>query len=263
MFIRPVNAGESTLSVVRSDMRSSIARNTGWDRDPNNWEGDQIADGAAMLAAAERRVYGAHPWSFLEVSVAASMAANVPTYDLPDDFAAMEGPIVYTGIYCGYRPITHASAAVVWERRGVTGTTGVPAFYCCEPLPHSGKGIGQRYALQFDIAPACDFTVHCRYRISPYALSDTQTFPFGGQRFAEVFRYAALAQAEIEWKKIIDGPDDTHFRRLLAEAIAEDLRTGPKYLGQNLDSARAYHRRSRHDGAVGELLYNDEPITTS
>lgn len=236
-LIQPIATGESTLSVTRNDLRSAVARIMGWDRSAEDWEGDQIGDGAAMVAAAERRVYGAHQWSFLTPTREATLVVGEATYDLPEDFASMEGPIYYSGDWSGYAPITQSSMSVIWTRRRQIVSVGLPTYYAWEPIAQDGVTSGQRYALQFDIAPASAFTIRLRYRISPYAMSDTQSYPLGGERFAEVLRYAAISQAEIEWKGGA-GPQTDHFNQLLAEAIAEDIRIGPKFLGRNLDYKR-------------------------
>lgn len=257
-FINPVTAAESDLSVTRTDLERALTLVTGWDPTAGNWDTDQAIYGNACIKGAERRAYGAHAWSFLTVAASAQLIVDQDTYDLPDDFASMESPIQYTGIYAGNQPIQQASLGVVWrDRDAITSATGMPRYYAVEALPHTGEQIGQRYGLHFDKRPAQAYTIKLQYRVNPYATSATRSYPLGGQAFAECLRYAVMAQAEIEIKRIAGGPLAAQFDRLLSEAVAEDLRKGPTFLGRN--NVPCANHQARRPGASA-IYYNGEPV---
>ena len=256
-LINPIIATESDLSVTRTELQETLAQIMGWDRTPGNWDTDQTSDGNRCLKNAERRAYGAHDWSFLTVNAPATLVVDQESYDLPDDFAAMEAPIRFTGQWAGLRPMQQASLGIVGQGGEGIVTSGVPRYYAVEALPHTGEFIGQRYGLHFDLKPAQAYTIKLQYRANPYASSSTRAYPLGGQAFASCLIGAVMAQAEIELKRIAGGPLAAQFQTLLSEAVAEDLRKGPTFLGQN--NASYANNQARRLGASA-ILYNGEPV---
>lgn len=255
-LIQPVISGESDLSVTRTDLQRAVARVMGWDRDPNLWQPDETTDGNDWIKAAERRVYSAHVWSFLTPTVGVTLTQGLETYDLPDDFAAIEGPIYYAGNYANLAPIRQASLSLLWANGSAIVSTGQPKFFAVEALPHTGENIGQRYGLHFDVKPASPYDVKLRYRINPFATSSTRTYPLGGQSFAECLRFACMSQAEIEGR---GGPAQytDQFNMLLAEAISEDVRKGPTILGSNR-IPKQY--ADGYPSVISEVTYNGVPV---
>jgi len=254
-----VVSGESTLSVTYDELRRAVARICGWDRDPANWEGDQLTDGPDMVKAAEREFYTAHNWSFLSPAISITMVAGTYTYDLPDDFAEMEGPLRYSGNYAYQRPITQASLGVVWQNRAVLPTTGIPLYYAIETVAQDGTSsdTGTRYKIQFDITPSQAFVVYGQYRVNPYSMDDTHIYPIGGADHAETLRYAAMSVAEQEWRGTV-GPYTARYQQLLERSIRMDLRKGPKILGKN-GVPTALANRYRRFGS--QILYNGTPVS--
>lgn len=257
-FIAPLITGESDLSVTRTDLLAALALAANWSRDTATWEADQTTDSVMWLKSAVRQFYGAHDWSFLRLSFTVSLTVGVEAYDLPTDYAEMNGPLYYRGNHAHCPPIVRTGMAEVWRGRGVS-ETGVPRQYAVEPLPQTGESESQRYALHFDKKPSQAFEVSGEYLCNPYALSSTRPYPLGGPMFAEALRYCVMATTELELTKTI-GVYNAKYEKLLAECIKRDIRRGPTNLGKNRTSQRA-SAPFELVPTITTVRYNGEPVT--
>lgn len=257
-LIQPTITGESDLSVTRTDLLAALAQTANWSRDTATWESDQTTDSVMWIKAALRQFYGAHDWSFLRLSFSAPLTVGVESYDLPTDYAEMDGPLYYRGNWAGCAPIVRTGVGEVNRNRGAC-ETGMPRQYAIEALPQTGESESQRYALHFDKKPSQAYEVGGQYLCNPYNLTSTRPYPLGGPVFAECLRYSVMAVVERELLKTV-GVNNAQFQSLLAECIKRDIRRGPTNLGS--------YRTSRRTNSPFDLVptittvrYNGEPVT--
>ena len=257
-LIQPTITGESDLSVTRTDLLAALALAANWSRDTATWETDQTTDSVMWLKSAVRKFYGAHDWSFLRLNFTAPLTVDVETYDLPTDYAEMDGPLYYRGNHAHCPPIVRTGLAEVWRGRGVSDK-GQPRQYAVEPLPQTGESESQRYALHFDKKPSQAFVVSGEYLCNPYAITATRPYPLGGAMFAECLRSSVMAVTELELTKQA-GTFTAEYARLLAECIKRDIRRGPTNLGKNRTSQRAVAPFELVP-TITTVRYNGEPVT--
>ena len=178
----------------------------------------------------------AHKWSFLTPQRTLVTNAGQGVYDLPDDFAGLEGEFTY-------QPTDSTWLTV--QRRGIGeisrdlqclfGIQDKPNR--CAVYPKATDGIlGQRFAVSFAPVPDSTYTLTYTSNILPMALSATNPFPLGGAAHGETILESCLAVAESRFQ---DEPDGTHkqaFLERLQASIAVDVRDfKAAYLGYCAD----------------------------
>lgn len=231
----PIIAGESTLSLTRTDLRAFIGAKMsgGDDYNPASWDTKQTYQAASVLQSAERMFYAAHDWSFLKPWFNLTFEPGVESYDFPADYGGMIGSIIYVDQWSRCQPILQSDMGTVEYDLGLNGPgdRGFPTRYAVEILPMSGESQGQRHAIRFNRRPSQACKLRGQYYVHPYDLSETRVYPLGGPAHAECLKWACAAMVEVEINEIADGPGMAHFQRMLAASIRIDLRNAPTHLG--------------------------------
>lgn len=153
-------------------------------------------------------------------------------YDLPTDFAMIEGPLVYAaGQSVFQRPIQRVSEHQLLNELTYELTGSYPRRYAVRP-----KAINMSAATAHELllAPTPDaaYALYYKYRVSIPALdSTTNTTPPGGDAHAELYLEACLAAAE---QKLHDtaGLHTARFVECLVASVSQDRRAAcPDTLG--------------------------------
>jgi hypothetical protein len=228
-------AGESTLSLTRTDLRAFIGEKMsgGEDYDPAQWDAHQTYQAASVLASAERMFYGAYDWSFLKPWFNLTFEVGVESYDFPSDYGGMVGPIIYVEEWARCGTIIQSDMATVEYDLGRMGSgdRGYPTRYATEILPMSGESQGQRHAIRFNRRPSQACKLRGQYYVHPYDLSEARPYPLGGMAHAECLKWACAAMIEVEIDGISNGTAMAHYERLLAASMRIEMRNAPTHLG--------------------------------
>lgn len=175
-------------------------------------------------------------------------------YDLPDDFASIEGKIVIKSV--NYKPnITLIGEGQIRSLRQQSpqnvdsGTTTTPFYAAIRPKKHVTTTTGQRFEIMFYPLPNNVYTISYPMRVLPNMLVDTTIeYPYGGAEHAETLRAACIAAAEeqengnrLNGSSVYDKKN--LFQERLAASIQLDKMTNSvQYFGYNSDNSDAVHR---------------------
>lgn len=158
------------------------------------------------------------------------------TYQLPDNYAGLDGPITFTDT-TNYRPLRNRGDAWIRAAKQLSQTASRPLEYAIRPKTSDGSA-GQRWDLLLWPIPDAVYTLSFRMLVAPNSLVDgTYPYPFGYQLHGETILASCLAVAEA--KENDDrgrGPMYEDFQERLTASIEADKRVGAaEYLGYNGD----------------------------
>lgn len=232
---------ESSLSITRADLLRHIGRKRGWDRDPANWDERQHLDGDDILSMGLRRFYSpprlpgeptSHRWSFLRPIHVMTTETAKGDYDLPDDFGGIDGKLYFGSDLVGNGSLTRVGEQwVLAQRQGDSGITGYPKYYATAVLPGDGDE-PQRFTLMLTPTPDSEYSLRFQYRVNPYNLTATKTYPLGGQPHSETLIASCMAACDSILGSDEPGKADAEFMALLAGSVAHDrAEMGPRNMG--------------------------------
>lgn len=239
---------ESTLNLSYSDLRTAVADFLGYGRDSANWTTKATAHINEALADGLRQFY--HPpivaparrsylWSFLRPVGVLTTVATEHRYDMPGDYAGIDGDFVYDSTTL-YRKIQIVGEGQIRELRSGTVTSGVPQYAAINPKQSNGEGI-QAFEVTFWPTPDAAYRLTYRYVASPNASSASQPFPLGGEAHSDTIKQSCLAAAEF----LRDDERGIHaqrFMEMLSASISRDAQlTERKFYGYNGDGNGADH----------------------
>ena len=242
---------ESTLSVTYADLQREVIYFIGWGTSVSGLTSDQLAMVNGCVNEGLRQFYApprlpgqakAHRWSFLRPVKKIKTVANIGNYDLPDMFAAMDGPLTYTSHHGWRAPIKIVGESQIRSMQNIF-RYGQPAFAAIRPKENLGTGTtGQRFELILYPTPNAEHELEFRCRINPEAMSTfnpANTYPPGGSVHGSTIVASCLAATE-EKNNGGKGPKWERFIERLVASIDADLEQAPDSLGINRDvSARS------------------------
>ena len=174
-------------------------------------------------------------------------------YDLPDDFAGMEGNMIVEST--SHRPeiklIGEGKIRSLRANVPSTGTTTstTPYYAAVRPKKHETTTVGQRYEIMFYPLSSSVETISYRMRVLPQALVATSLeYPYGGMEHGETIRAACLAAAEEQQNgNRINGSGAYDKKKLFEERLAASIemdksKNSIEYFGYDSDNSDAVHR---------------------
>lgn len=173
--------------------------------------------------------YG-HEWSFLRPNATLATIAEDYDYDLPSDFAMLDGPITYApGAAVLYRAIHIVGEHQIRLRLSQAEFAGRPEWAAIRPKALS-QTTGTRYEMLLWPVPNDAYTLHYPYRVNPGALTTTNNMPYGGQPHYETILASCVALAVPERAG--------EYQERLRASVSHDRRlASPRTLGYNQDSS--------------------------
>ena len=220
---------ESSLAVDVKQLRIKVAHLLGFGRDydalsdsQKDWVKDCIHSGLRRFYWPEPDASGvSHSWSFMKPIKTLTMVAGQWQYDMPGEFASIEGAITSTSTSTNYPVIRLTGQQSIREMRQTqTGATGHPTAAALEWLEHEGV-TGQRAQLSFFPTPDAAYEVEYQMVVLAEALTDVRRFPYGGAVHAETIVESCLAVAESRFNGTI-GVHAAEFQKRLAVSISQD-----------------------------------------
>lgn len=238
---------ESSLSIGYPELRREIGRFLGIGRDPAGWTADQVTDVEDILKAGLRQFYfpqeagDSHRWSFLYPVTTLTTVSGTQTYNLPDDYGAIQGRMTFpanSGI-C-YRPIQIVSEEMIREYAQRDTNNTRPRCAAIRPKPFDGTS-GQRWQILFWPVPDAAYTLSYRYQANPAQLSTDAPYPLGGMKHAETIIESCLSVAESRMNDEL-GIHSANYQRLLLASIQQDrMNHTPHTYGYNSDNESIYY----------------------
>jgi hypothetical protein len=227
-------------------LRREIGREAGFDRDPVNWTAEQTVDVWDLLRNAVNQVHrpprlpgeiAAYQWSFLRPMLTVQLRAGVEDYDLPKDFAYLDGRLYFIAQDRAVVELQRVNEGRILERRQRTWSNS-PQYYpqlfaIC--IKESTRVTEQIYELKIWPRPDADYTVRGRYHARIAFVPDDAMVPLGGQEHAELFRASCMDLVE----QMLDddrGRRHDQFLEQLAASIDFDRKAStPATMGYNWD----------------------------
>lgn len=260
---------ESTLSLVRADLRNAVSWYLGFNPVAASASSDQQTIIDRCVDSGLRAFYSPVPlpgervmwmWSFMQPEFTIGLDPNQKAVDLPDDFGGFVGSLYFSTDDLSWDVLRLTGIGqILQERQRDSGTNaGAPRLAAVQVLPTTGAE-GQRFALEVWPTPDSNYTLKGVYLSNPYQLTASLTYPLGGQPHAETLRMACLAAAERDVNGEI-GVNNAEFKERLIASVNWDRRaTGPKWFGINADGGRNKLPSFERTGyTTYEGIYGDE-----
>lgn len=235
VFNQPTTAFEPSLYMRHADLMNEVSDQQGYGTNYLNLSAGDLAKVQRFVNAGLRTFYMSYDWSFLKPVTTIDTVADDKDYDMPLDFASLEGDITFDAGEGRYQPLPLVSEWKIREQWQYDDATGRPRMAAVRPKSHTGA-VSQRQELLLYPIPDDAYTLHYRYRVLPNSLTDENSYPYGTEMHSETIKEACLAAAER------DGDDESAvhaqaYDRLLRISMQIDQRNAPEYLGFNLDKS--------------------------
>lgn len=198
----------------------------GYGRDYDSWSHEKRGVANAVVQRGVRDFYNpvplegekyAHAWSFLSPVRQLTTVADTWKYDLPKDFAMLDGPITFEidqdVITTDIRIVSEYE---IRRKQIDSDTTGVPTMAAVVPGDVPG-----RWKLFFWVTPDDAYTLEYRCQLNPPDLSVEDPMPYGGVEHVRTVLESCLKCAEEE-KSVRGGVHAEQFMQRLAASVSHD-----------------------------------------
>lgn len=261
----PVNGLPTDLTIDLDYLRRLVGRHMGVTAHPATWTSKQSEEVSEAIRGGLRRFYTpavlpgekyAHEWSFLRPKTTYQTVADVWEYDLPDDFAFIDGPMTYDpGSSTMYPPVRRVSEHQVRTRHQQFEHTGRPEWFAIRVKPDVDGG-GTRWQLLVWPTPDDDYSLHYRYRTNPGLLSSGIAKPVGGMPHAQTVIESCLMAADA-MLGIKDAGRQERYMELLRSSVSHDRNANaPDTLGRIRDASDGVDDDDWRDHFASPVTYN-------
>ena len=235
-----------SLAINYEQLKRDIGRYLGYDREPGNWTEDEDEDVEQVIAQGLRQFYRppripgdkySHQWSFLRPIGSLAITSGTADYDLPTDFADLDGDLYFvTGDNCPTRIRQVNEGRILDLRSRETSMDTISSPSECAVVAKKSDGTAEQvYTLMLWPTPDADYTVKFRYYSRQQMLTADADVPLGGTEHAETIRASCLAAAEsflddergAKWAEFLD--------QLQASVDFDRKANSPSTLGYNGD----------------------------
>ena len=230
--------------------RSGLTRRVGFQMftlpNPGSWSADQKAQIEQVVMDGLRKFYypmvlppsrEMHRWSFLYPSQAFKCTASTYTYELPDDFGSLKGPMHYApGSAVLYPNVEEVSESQIEQLRQAGDHTGRTRYFAIRPLMH-GEFRGTRYEILLYPVPDQAYTLHYRYEVNPRFIVSEKEHPLGGQPHAQTILESCLSCAEMHTQSGSQVHGMEFIKCLQASVSYDRMLAAPDTLGRDYDGS--------------------------
>lgn len=255
-----------SLSVNRDYLERMIGRQMGFGAHSGAWSTGQHEQIKEALRQGLRQFYSPpvlpgektpHAWSFLRPVCTLTTEDSKNTYDLPESFAHMIGPMTYVPGTAMYPPVIETSEHQIRIWQQATTATGQPTHVAIRPKPLDEAAGGTRYEALLWPTPDSVYALDYRCALNPDLLAAGNSFPFGGQPHAQTVLESCLAAAQV----VSGAKSREHYERFLMclqASIGHDRKVNSP---QTLGCAPEWDQESRtwgtrHDWSAQLVTYN-------
>lgn len=260
----PFENDTDTLFVNKAYLKRMIGRDLNFSPHAGLWTHAQLKQVEATLQIGMRKFYAppvlpnekySHEWSFLKPLGTITTVSAQYTYDLPEDFAIISGPLTFApDTTTLYPPVEIVGEEYLRYRRQHTEASARPSIAAVTPKNFGGDGV-TRYELSLYPTPDSIYSLHYRYSINPELLPDEVSLPIGGQVHAQTALEACLSAAE-EMRGVGEGLHTRRFQDCLRASVGHDRKVqAPDTLGYNGDGYNQWRMGSWHEHDENVVTY--------
>lgn len=236
----------TSLDVTYASLRREIGRFLGFSRDPSTWGTNETTDVTDILAAGLRQFYhppqlegerSSYQWSFLRPNGNVIMEADVPDYDMPEDFAGLDGGLFFVKADFSTIEVTVVNISKIKQlrmREWNLENQYWPRYAALSPLMNEGAS---RQITRLSVWPTPDstYTLNFKYFVRANGLDDENGYPLGGPEHAETIRASCIAAAEASLDDEM-GTKHQRFMMMLRASMNYDRKvSSPQTIGYNGD----------------------------
>lgn len=258
-----------SLTVTKNDLLRHIGRKLGYNRTPSSFTSTQTTDATDVLNNALRRFYEPDilpgerdkwQWSFLFPTKRFQFTANEWRFDLPADFAMLNGPITYArGEDTVYPSIEIVGPQHIYTRQQQDDSAGRPRIAAVQ-VKTVDQVATTRHELIVYPTSDDDYEVSLSYKVNPFSLDYDTALPLGGQAHVQTIIAACMAECAA-FDELTDGQDEARFIERLRASISHDRQVfAPETLGVNRDRSDGYDLYD--DGTPGVRSLSWGSLTT-
>lgn len=258
-----------SLTVTKNDLLRHIGRKLGYNRTPSSFTSTQSTDATDVLNNALRRFYEPDilpgerdkwQWSFLFPTKRFQFTANEWRFDLPADFAMLNGPITYArGEDTVYPSIEIVGPQHIYTRQQQDDSAGRPRIAAVQ-VKTVDQVATTRHELIVYPTSDDDYEVSLSYKVNPFSLDYDTALPLGGQAHVQTIIAACMAECAA-FDELTDGQDEARFIERLRASISHDRQVfAPETLGVNRDRSDGYDLYD--DGTPGVRSLSWGSLTT-
>ncbi len=229
---------EPELATAYQEIRAEVGRFLGYGRTPSAWTQTQDDDVAITLRTGLRSFYNCgFDWSFLKPVAVLPLGQGHSAVDLPDDYAAADGPVqlsvqgegsIFIEMKLGpWQPIYDGS-----QRQ--PNQMGTPSCCSAEVLKGTTNQAGQRHRLHVFPGADRDYVVTLAYRLNADALSAALPYAYGGAQHSQTILQSCKAAAERDMDNEM-GPAQQAYQSMLEQSQTLDRRSKPHSVGRMRD----------------------------
>ena len=220
------------LKVSYSELRREVGRHLGFDRNPDNWDANQIQDVADIVKAGQWHFYWppateqtgvqSHLWSFLCVSHEINLVADTMSYELPDDFVRMQSGFTF-GANGNNLRLSVIEDELLRSMQSKRYLKGIPRYVA---IRSRDDRTDEGYEIVFYPTPDRAFTIEFRYEKLPAEITADNPYHLGPAVHSKLLVAACLMEADRTLNPEATGPDGglqaQQFFRQLSASIAVD-----------------------------------------
>lgn len=253
-----------SLTITRAYLKRLIGTLMGFGASASVWTPNETRQVEVALQTGLRKFYhpvpiegerNSYSWKFLHPIFNLSMTSGQSTYDLPSDFAMLDGDLCYSpGAAVLYPPIRIVGENQIRNMLAREESSARPLLAAIRAK--SPSDTGTEYEILFWPVPDSTYALNGRYAINPRAGSDDTAVPHGGQFHAQTIIEACLAAAEEMMGK--PGIHTQLFKANLRSSVSHDRQTSTaSFLGYNGDTSdRPSGIGDWHDLDENIVVYN-------
>jgi len=262
----------SSFAVTFDELRSIIAVQQGYGRDPAGWNDNQLYVINDVTTSGIAQVYFPPPvngekiapdWTFLKPQSTIHLDSGASSIRLPDDFGSFVGPLTVVSSTSVSAPwlIEWINLGKIQQMQQLEPSRTGPPLYACEaPLRDINAPVGQRKSLVIFPTSDAAYDIRCVYSINPDRITGATPYCYGGPQYRELYIESCLSIAEQRFDDTMDGPHTMKFQMMLLGAVSADNKNRPQKLGYNGNAQRG-GRWNRHGyWNRGQLTYNGQPF---
>ena len=251
------------LEMTFAELQSDIAFERGWGRDSDDWDTRKQESLDSWVKSGLRRfLFGTtagggtnvYRWNFLHRKHTFTTVASQSTYNLPHDYGAPDGEILY--VTDQYTPIPFRNESYVTELQSrYTDSSGTPCIAATRFKASSGIEAQLQELLLYP-TPSTTYQLRLPYLVTGTMASDKRQYLPGGATHSETIRLACLAVAT---KGDPEGPrNEMDYQAALMASISTDSRTRSPNVGYNADDQYRHTNYSPFYVTVEGVMGNEE-----
>ena len=226
----------STTGLTWSDYMNEVAAfmGYGYESDPSSpstWAGQTLRN----ITDTVKRSYNkycyppGYVWSWMRGLGSLQTVSGKASYEMAEDFGGLRTPMFYPSSVA-VTAVMEVSIGMLLKARSRDTSSGYPSRVAFTTQDIKGLEAPKKVA-ELWRPPSGSWQLAFEYNRRPGPFDSTNDHPMGGPETAELLRLMCLAHAELQLKRIANGPQQLAATQELQAQIANDRLNGPKYLG--------------------------------